>query len=394
VNDPAVVSFLMEDQLAAAAKANKVVWILGAGFSRPLGGPLLNNLFTPVSWELTAGRYGSPFRVVTPAARAAHWLYNSGRRFANGRLREWKDDELGADLWSDAEQFLEIIDAATGSDAAWYEFRAEEYLNRPPVTRTHPKPTIEELSAASRRLLAAECFGFLPLLRKGSERSLPFKRWLFTMLAKQDAVITFNYDRAVEQLKDWYGSAVQQVQQISPSAPARDGLSIPLIKLHGSVDWRRDPSSGVVTQTREIEFALKCTDEELAIASPGPNKLNLSGQLKPMWDFAVNEIRAADAIVIIGYRLPHGDGFAREQLLEALVQNDQPHLELHVALGPNIADAFTLRLLELLRRAMAEGGRLEGKSRVAYKSYSLNVHSLFGEDFLSAWNRQSVLTGV
>jgi len=303
-------------------------------------------------------------------------------------LRDWPAENSGAELWSDAEQFLETIDSAVGSDAAWYVGRAHEYLSHVYASQAIPMPGIEQLSAAGRRLLAAECCGFLPHLRKDSEPIRPFRRWLSSTLAKEDAIITFNYDRAVEQIAAWYGGAVQQV---NPFSPVRDGTNTPLFKLHGSVDWRREPSSDAIGPTDEVEFALKCSDEELAIASPGPNKLNLSAQLRRLWQVAMKEVCSADAIVIVGYRLPHGDAFAREQLLEALQQNKQPHLKVRVVLGPNIADPFSVRLLELLKQAMQSAGRQKGTSRVAHTSYLLTVHTLFGQDFLERWNRKSIL---
>jgi hypothetical protein len=73
---------------------NDVVWILGAGFSKPLGGPLLDGLFVPHSVLQMRDRfhtvdYPSPNQERTSrraAVDAALWLYNYGIEFENGTV--------------------------------------------------------------------------------------------------------------------------------------------------------------------------------------------------------------------------------------------------------------------------------------------------------------------
>ena len=90
----------------------RTVWILGAGFSRPLGGPLLPDLLSPETPENLAAVYGSdqPHLLNTFATQTAHWLYNYGTRFRYGRLSGWSGD--GASLWRDAEEYLDYLDLA------------------------------------------------------------------------------------------------------------------------------------------------------------------------------------------------------------------------------------------------------------------------------------------
>src|SRR5712692_4989054 len=108
-------------------KPKQVVWILGAGFSRSLGGPLFGTLFGPWSMaNLEAHFPPAEFKqlyavaagVHVPAVEIAHWLYNYGRRFVLGRNTEqgnmpnaWMQ-ATGQELWQDAEEYLQILDGA------------------------------------------------------------------------------------------------------------------------------------------------------------------------------------------------------------------------------------------------------------------------------------------
>ncbi len=77
--------------MTVTAEDRRIVWILGAGFSKPLGAPLLDDLFLPATWDLYAIQYGeSRFsKLRSKTAEAVHWLYNHGRRFTLGRSISW-----------------------------------------------------------------------------------------------------------------------------------------------------------------------------------------------------------------------------------------------------------------------------------------------------------------
>src|SRR5260221_4827914 len=65
----------------------KVAWILGAGFSAPLGGPLLKGLLTPSAWHQVKHEYGTRFPSVFRLEGAwASTLYQYGRKFEVGDL--------------------------------------------------------------------------------------------------------------------------------------------------------------------------------------------------------------------------------------------------------------------------------------------------------------------
>jgi hypothetical protein len=62
-------------------------------------------------------------------------------------------------------------------------------------------PTVEEVSDAARRLLGAECAGFLVDADPGTERRGPYAEWLTTR-TPEDTIVTFNYDRVIERIAE------------------------------------------------------------------------------------------------------------------------------------------------------------------------------------------------
>lgn len=64
----------------------KVVWILGAGFSRPLGGPLLPQLLAVSSWVQLGSRFPRDKHpnLYVEGINEALVLYHHGRNFKDG----------------------------------------------------------------------------------------------------------------------------------------------------------------------------------------------------------------------------------------------------------------------------------------------------------------------
>src|SRR3954466_1350691 len=99
----------------------QVVWVLGAGFSRPLGGPLLGDLFRPEMWDRLSASYeqASYERLYSRECRVAHALFNFGIGFKNGHVQTapglangFLRASDGERIWVDAEEFLATLDAA------------------------------------------------------------------------------------------------------------------------------------------------------------------------------------------------------------------------------------------------------------------------------------------
>ena len=92
--------------------SDRVVWIIGAGFSRPLGGPLLTDLFSWKSERDLEARYPKDRfpRLHGHVPQTARWLFHYGTRFDQGKPRYYIAD--GEALWQDAEGFLDYLDVA------------------------------------------------------------------------------------------------------------------------------------------------------------------------------------------------------------------------------------------------------------------------------------------
>jgi hypothetical protein len=384
----------------------KVVWILGAGFSKPLGGPLLGQLLTPGSFQDIRARYGKEHALVSPAAQFACHVYHYGRAYEEGCLVERKLP--GERLWADAEEFLDMLDAAAESKGS---------LARPTIERillavcTHYRGSLPpgssdvgQMRDAARRLLAAECSDFANRASLGVDHdaSVVPERWSahvdwMKQLNSRHTIVTFNYDRALERM----GRHLRKEPQpddgplvMLPGAVSDEkkiAQQVRLLKLHGSVDWRRTLDG--ISRVRD-DFALEGPCEELVIATPGPTKSKVTEALEPLWVTAEAEIKAADVVAFVGYRFPPTDATARRRILGAIEKralNRDRALLLHVVLGPQSPD--TPRLVELLRFAAQHGELKREDARIGEIEngcFRIRTHQLNSQDFFTVY-REAIL---
>lgn len=416
-----------------------VVWILGAGFSKPLGGPLLADLFAPNSVQTMRDRfkknlYRSPNVEDTPerlALVAAVWLYNYGICFKNGPVPGFDLDSRprGERLWDDAEEFLDVLDLAADSlkekqfpgDDDFKENSLARHLrtflgNRsvrganPPdwweETNKNPTMLLGRVNREARRLMAAQCSAFMLNADEATERWSPFVQWARS-LDKKHTVVTFNYDCATEK------AAGDKVQVVTDEAVAAPGEKPRLFKVHGSTDWIRvqnTPSCQITRQYGQWACLDHTLEAHICIGTPGINKREVADYLKPIWEGALKAIREAEAVIFVGYRFPPSDSDAREKILGAIQGNNSPHLLLHTVLGPEINDPSTSRLRGLLSSRMADRSRLsrcdpdDGEQTFADdhkrqgmtppggkvgrgRRYGIVSHPLYSQDFVSAPGR-------
>src|SRR5580692_2596737 len=278
--------------MATAVDERKVVWVLGAGFSRALGGPLLPNLLSDESEGNLRVRYpvSTYRRLYDDAAQIARGVFVIG--LAGHERRQ-------ESLWADAEEFIDYVDTAAGLTLS---NPLERVLALTGVDSREPNPHLERMRglvsrltvnfnahlkeipmsairAAARRLVAAECCAFLEAANTGSERWRPFRAWA-SSLTPNDTIISFNYDRVLERLREvaiteGRPTAIQVIAPNEGDEPSTWRDRAPLFKLHGSVDWQKVPQPEGTSSTEELivkhedkRFALTCPDEELALATP------------------------------------------------------------------------------------------------------------------------------
>ena len=383
--------------------SRRVVWVLGAGFSAALGGPMLGDLFSRRSEKDTALRFPEHAfpRLHGPPAPSVRLLYQRG--LADGLMQLSNRREVMCErMWSNAEDFIDYIDttaAACGKDANhWLGSRIDEALTQLDCQRVRP----DQLRDLARRLVAAECCGFLHRVSTEREQWKPFHRWARNLIAKGDTIVSFNYDRVVELIREAHtketnDDGASPIRVLVPSSAGDDwNAACPMLKLHGSVDWLKglDGKSQervIMEHKQDPTCALTCDDDQLAIATPGPSKQAVSdSDFLPLWTEAKKRLKVADAIVFVGYRFPETDAHAREELLGAIRENHADdggshHLSLHIVLGHPGRDSIRL---EALLRFAAGAHRQEGGPSNPGLTFDLNTYPLFAQDFFTVVQRK------
>lgn len=373
------------------ADEKRVVWVLGAGFSKPLGGPMLKDLLS-----LESRRDLLPNHP-TKADPGAYWLYHYGRNFEHGWLNNSKP--IGENLWEHAEDYLDKLDTAARNPQGALAARLIRVLNDGPKGFARPPEGVYQklaneswkhlrfIADMARRYVAAECINFLNKAEPKAEQWEPYRNWV-RALCPNDTVLTFNYDAVIE-------TADEKELIFSVLEPA-DFRNTPadcphLLKLHGSVNWSWD---GKKIRSEKNDFAESAEPEKIVIATPGVSKSEtVKGVLSGHWGMARKALSAADVVVFIGYRFPPTDAQARADLLGAIRDNEQPHLDLHTVLGPK-RDPDTMRLQRLLETATSDrlhitpDREMYGGSRTC----RITVEPLWAEDFLSLWRREQLYT--
>lgn len=335
-----------------AGEPKKTVWILGAGFSKSLGAPLLTDMLSFSAEGETRARFDS---LQTELSLLVHDLF---RRFN-------RDGDFGAGRWSDAEQFLDYLDVAQTSGprasvietllGAYASLKEETERNIALARVASTRPLISEIVTTARRVVAAECCGFLQDANLEDEMWQPYVRWA-NLLGSRDTVVTFNYDRVLERLSEG-GADLRIATKMGDVSSARKQGAAPVLKLHGSVDWQRtgqDP--GAFKLSDDPEFAVTCVPDEIALATPGPTKRHTAHFFGWLWSEALSAIRRADNVVFVGYRFPPSDSEARRRIWGAFRKREEPAL-VHVCLGHDVKNPWSLRaaaLIEHSERAMVE----------------------------------------
>jgi len=360
------------------AKPLTTVWILGAGFSKPLGGPLLADMLSPESQQDLRIRYPDNPHLKSRAESCVRRIYAYGHKSPSRHHA----DKAKARLWEHAEEFLDYLDAAAKNANSPAAKRIAVLASMVRATGEPPNdPGVEELQTAARRLVAAECCAFLDGADPETEKWQPYREWSRSLNDGTNAVITFNYDTVLEHLNS--GVVVLGDDDYRE---ARKSKQAPIFKMHGSVAWRRT-ADGAFEHADANDFALTCADSELAIATPGPGKASLCEELRETWERAIQALKTADAIVFLGYRFPPTDASARSMLLEALRENKRPHVDVHIVLGPNVNTADPMRLEHLAKCALEMAGRWElgpePEPGDADGTFKVRKHPLWAEDFFT-----------
>lgn len=372
------------------------VWVLGAGFSRALGGPLIGNLL--------ALRELKAIQQLHPESGVAQDIFKAQLFFRYGQ-------QLG--YWQDGEQFLDLVETAVEDGKKNSRFHGTALLEvmikgsvRYPETvfpKDHanvaifnstgsaPRPgplhefsSVSALAVACRRALASDCCVFLRAANPRSERWNPYVSWI-KALDSRDTILTFNYDRVPEILAEGASrvAIVHPFKAHAEVAQARADKKIPVLKLHGSVCWTLNTARGEINVDAGNEAALECAgseDKMSLVAVPGPGKQAVSEFLKPVWEEALTALGSANCVFFLGYRFPPTDANARQKFLEALTERGS-RTQIFTVLGPDTGTPDALRLQSLLRSTRPAGDLFP----CAIPLYAEDFMSRYGAARLDVW---------
>jgi hypothetical protein len=348
------------------------VWVLGAGFSQPLGGPLLSDLFRQEPVGSLLHLYPEKeFPGLAETTWAVQAFFNLGRQ--DGR-------------WRHAEAFLSAVDVAcqpsnsqllsqlqAAVNGAYFK---DPHSDRKITFKDRHARLLSPLDRAVRRALAVECSKFLVWAHE--ELWAPYRGWVKSLEPANDVVVTFNYDRVLENV------GRDRLQVLLPGEQ-RDPMRVPVYKLHGSVDWLVDPLSTV----RRVPYAdALLSEERLAMGVPGESKMAATeGEFAPLWKAALSAMSVANAIFLVGYSFPETDTYSQRKILETIRANESRHVRVDIVLGgPGVGDPYAARVQSLLRSC--RGNRDWNDAQEAQRSSDLAwrlhvVHQrLWSQDFL------------
>jgi hypothetical protein len=288
------------------------VLILGAGWSAAAGLPLANQLFDDTGF---AGIRGSDADVIE-AYEKWHRKYpkSSSEEFIayayDGRAEHVVRSLPGSPIFTLSGQLeLDLTGGRpTYFGVSWREVAA--YLQRRLAA-----PTIPPRSGGALRHLPAL------LRRTPSPEQARFWNELLEENTLVRAVLTTNYDLTPEQTIGigpnvvpgspgfHYAGIDVEVRPVkSPFGrdrsidPCPSGV-IPLVKLHGSLNWSHTPKGLEIFPDLRPAFR---DGGDAAIVPPLPEK-DVPPWLEPVWNQAQAELEQADEWVVVGYSLPPYD---------------------------------------------------------------------------------------
>jgi len=386
---------------------DKTVWILGSGFSKPLGGPLLRDLFRQENEEDTAAFF--PEKIYPGLAKALPWVQ---KIFHNGV----KDG-----FWENAEQFLGYVDDAYHDKPNNpHRRRIAHLINRSDVNKPRERQGLSGLDPLQayyvykdnlhndfdkkvKRALASDCFRFTMNADCESELWDPHTDWVDSLVEGVDTIVSFNYDLVVEMAGN-VSTSTAKIHVVAPSPTAH--LSdlptdkVPLIKLHGSVNWRMQADASgkrtISPETVPADTVLRSEDDDLAIAAPGGSKARfVSSYLGPLWVLAERALEEATAVMVVGYSFPDTDPMASRRLLQALERRTGAlRRQAHIILGADVTTPPSQRVVSLLKstsnaRPIMPLGQLianRGNDGLAVHQLPLGTQDFIGRhrSFLSA----------
>jgi hypothetical protein len=360
------------------AERPKTVWILGSGFSKGIGAPLLYELLTEKGHLLAQEVFPN-----TPLRSDVYELFG-----------KYGPASKSAKYWEHAEEFLDLVDAATEQASSPRRKFIEKLLHR-----INNNLTLNAFRDLATLAIATEVNAHVEIGSLKAEAWKPYLHWA-KQLNAQDSIITFNYDTLLEKLGN--DPAVLHLKDDGVLLPHK-ATAIPeercrIFKLHGSANWAWDEKAGDRFQVFGSTGGFNFKDGyRPLIGTPGGTKQDhVERHFENIWKQAMATLQQAEVIVFMGYRFPPSDSYARRALLHTLTLNGTRSLRIHTVLGPDVRDTATVRLNALLRETLDPTGKIDASlfpvgALGNQPRYRVQNQPLFAEDFMSVLNESTLL---
>jgi hypothetical protein len=347
------------------------VYVLGAGFSRARGLPLisdfLNHLRDSIGWLREQGRddeADSAMQVLEfrrTAASAAYWTQ--------------LDLENIEELFSLASAAPGDIDVhISRAIAATLDFRLSTVQQRNALVwcpdALHQiqggwlsPHSVENgtFSLSKYSLLLARLLG---MFGDGAPRG-------------RNTLITFNYDTLVEEaleelkLQYHYGFGKKSFDSHRTSVAKNIEGAIPVLKLHGSVNWGRKGQGRGRSFTAFGRYSdLRKDSASVEIVPPTWKKV-FEGQLEYVWGEAVTALGSATRIIVIGFSMPETDMHFKYLMAAGL--KDNISLRKICFVNPESAKLME-RASDVLRPEYIEDGRIDFLKMRALEFVREDIH--------------------
>jgi len=300
------------------------VYILGAGFSKPAGIPLLNDFLMEMRSSL-------------------NWLSNENRDRELQAIRDvliFRKSAAGAALRVNLNveniEDLFSLAAASGQNPL-----AETVSTAIAATLSHARQTtVSDARLVSvknglvvpktweKRIEATDVTKYMAQFYDLCAAMLVGK-WCRPRRYIKNTVITFNYDTVIEEalanigVKCSYGfdqSTVAYDKSVKHVVrKAHDG-ALPIYKLHGSVNWAAPLKEKGKLQVFGSYIDLLNANRQVLLIPPTWRK-TFGGPLTSIWDAAVRALTEATRIIIIGFSIPPTDIHFKYLLAAGLQEN-------------------------------------------------------------------------
>lgn len=334
---------------------NHNVYILGAGFSYDAGLPLVSDFLIRMrdshEWLVKENRTREAKAVANVlefrlnAASAAYWanldLENIEELFS---LASASASDITADIRLAIAATLDYARKIRGDLKCKIGIRQSEGLFDSKTSKWPSWAKLESNGFYKMGTYALYVANLLGMLKDGKPQG-------------ENTFITFNYDTVLEdalhdlRIPVTYGSSLG-----TPLAKIKSALgSVPVFKLHGSVNWARTSDEGGPIKIFS-DYAALAKEEFIPDLVPPTWKKIFENEIEDVWDEAISKLNTATRIIVIGFSLPPTDMHFKYLLAAGLHKNISLRNVLFV--NPDEKNELKPRATQLLRQAYIESGRI------------------------------------